>query len=97
MSIFEKNGWYIPLPNSHAESIVAETSIAKGEREGRDATTTNKVNNKKQSKKGKVWSNRNYGQDKKRQRKDNERRMIEGRIVQLECILRNEHGMVDLS
>ena len=96
MSIFEKNGWYIPLPNSHTESVV-ETSIVKGG-EGRDATTTNdKVNNKKQSKKGKVWSNRNYGQDKKRQRKENERRMIERRIIQLERILRNEHGMVDLS
>ena len=30
MSIFEKNGWYIPLPNSHAESIGAETCIVKG-------------------------------------------------------------------
>jgi len=97
MSIFEKNGWYIPLPNSHAESIVTETSIVKG-REERDSTNNNnKVNNKKQSKKGKVWSNRNYGQDKKRQRKENERRMIEGRIIQLERVLRNEHGMVDLS
>lgn len=38
MSIFEKNGWYIPLPNSHAE-YVAETSIVKGEK-GKDATTT---------------------------------------------------------
>lgn len=66
MSIYEKNGWYIPPPNSHAESV-AESSIAKGEREGIDPIiTTNKVNNKKQSKKGKVWSNRNYGQDKKR-------------------------------
>ena len=94
MSIFEKNGWYIPLPNSHAESIL-ETSIARGEREGIDPIiTTNKV--KKQSKKGKVWSNRNYGQDKKRQRKENERRMIEGRIIQLERVLRNEHNMLDL-
>ena len=97
MSIFEKNGWYIPLPNSHAESIVAESSIVTGGGEGKDSTTTDKVNNKKQSKKGKVWSNRNYGQDKKRQRKESERRMIEGRIIQLECILQNEHGMVDLS
>ena len=90
MSIYEKNGWYIPLPNSHAEAIL-ETSIAKGEREGGDSTTANKVNNKKQSK-GKVWSNRNYGQDKKRQRKENGRRLSEGRIRQLERILRNEHG-----
>ena len=97
MSIFEKNGWYIPLPNSQAESVV-ETSIVKGEREGKDSTNTNnnKINIKKQSK-GKVWSNRNYGQDKKRQRKESERRMIERRIIQLECILQNEHGMVDLS
>lgn len=47
--------------------------------------------------KGKVWSNRNYGADKKRQRKQNEKQMLETRIVQLERVLREEHGIVDLS
>eukprot|EP00808_Paulinella_micropora_P010494 g54337.t1 len=34
--------------------------------------------------KGKVWSNRNYGADKKSQRKNAERSMLEPRIAQLE-------------
>ena len=42
---------------------------------------------------GKVWSNRNYGADKKRQRKQNERQMIEERITQLEKVLKVQHGM----
>ena len=42
-------------------------------------------------KKGKQWSNRNYGADKKRQRKANERQMIEARIQQLERVLRDEY------
>lgn len=46
---------------------------------------------------GKVWSNRNYGADKKRQRKQTERRMLEARISQLETVLEAEHGVVDLS
>ena len=41
----------------------------------------------------KVWSNRNYGADKKRQRKQNERQMIEERIAQLEKVLKDEHGI----
>lgn len=47
--------------------------------------------------KGKVWSNRNYGADKKRQRKHSEKQMLEARIVQLESVLREEHGVLDLS
>ena len=70
MSIFESNGWFIPLPES-----------MKNDKDG----------------KGKVWSNRNYGADKKRQRKQNEKQMLETRIVQLERVLREEHGIVDLS
>ena len=46
--------------------------------------------------KGKVWSNQNYGADKKRQRKQNEREMLEARIVQLESVLRNQHGLDDI-
>ena len=72
MSIFEENGWFIPLPEASSS-----TSSSKG--------------NKK--KKGKVWSNRNYGADRKRQRKQTERQSIEGRILQLENVLRDEHGM----
>ena len=49
--------------------------------------------NHKTDKKGKVWSNRNYGADKKRQRKQTERQSIEGRIAQLENVLRDEHDM----
>jgi len=39
----------------------------------------------------KVWSNRMYGADKKKQRKQNERQMLECRIVQLETVLRDDH------
>lgn len=70
MSIFEENGWFIPLPES-------STSSSEGNK----------------NKKGKVWSNRNYGADKKRQRKQTERQSIEGRIAQLENVLRDEHDM----
>lgn len=42
---------------------------------------------------GKVWSNRNYGADKKRQRKQSERVMLEARIQQLETVLKDEHGV----
>ena len=45
------------------------------------------------SKKGKVWSNRNYGADKKRQRKQDEKQMLDARISQLEAVLADEHGM----
>ena len=45
------------------------------------------------SKKGKVWSNRNYGADKKRQRKQGEKQMLDARISQLEAVLADEHGM----
>jgi len=37
--------------------------------------------------KGKVWSNRNYGQDKKKQRKAAERHFLEQRIAQLEAYM----------
>ena len=40
----------------------------------------------------KVWSNRNYGADKKRQRKNQERLLLEARIIQLEAVLREEHS-----
>ena len=39
------------------------------------------------SEKGKVWSSRNYGADKKRQRKNAERQLLEDRIQQLEKCL----------
>ncbi|CAJ1964610.1 unnamed protein product [Cylindrotheca closterium] len=44
--------------------------------------------------KNKVWSNRNYGADKKRQRKNAERELIEARIVQLESCLKSDHGLL---
>jgi hypothetical protein len=76
MSIFETNGWFIPIP----------TSPHSGEpHEDRHRHT-----------RGKVWSNRNYGADKKRQRKQSERQLLEVRIEQLEHFLRDEHGMADL-
>lgn len=40
----------------------------------------------------KVWSNRNYGADKKRQRKHQERHLLESRVAQLETVLREEHS-----
>lgn len=40
----------------------------------------------------KVWSNRNYGADKKRQRKNAERELLEARIFQLESCLESVHG-----
>jgi hypothetical protein len=59
MATFEKNGWFIPMPD--------------------DSTS------------GKVWSNRMYGADKKKQRKQNERQMLECRIIQLETVLWDDH------
>jgi hypothetical protein len=64
MSIFETNGWFIPLPDSMNED-------------------------------GKVWSNRNYGADKKRRRKHSERNLLEARICQLESVLKMEHDVDD--
>jgi hypothetical protein len=43
--------------------------------------------------KGKVKSNRNYGADKKRQRKHAQRQLLEMRIQQLESCLKLEHGL----
>ena len=45
------------------------------------------------SEKGKVWSSRIYGADKKRQRKNAERQLLEDRILQLEHCLREQHGI----
>ena len=45
------------------------------------------------SEKGKVWSSRIYGADKKRSRKNAERHLIEDRIEQLEYVLKEEHGI----
>lgn len=70
MSIYEENGWFIPLPETFADQ-----------------------NDDSNKKKGKSWSNRNYGADKKRQRKQTERSMLENRIEQLEKVLVDEQGM----
>uniref|UniRef100_A0A7R9WEG9 Uncharacterized protein n=1 Tax=Pseudictyota dubia TaxID=2749911 RepID=A0A7R9WEG9_9STRA len=45
------------------------------------------------SERGKVWSSRNYGADKKRQRKNAERQLLQDRIEQLERFLSEEHGV----
>jgi hypothetical protein len=45
------------------------------------------------SEKGKVWSSRIYGSDKKKQRKNTERMLVEDRIAQLETCLQEEHGL----
>ena len=74
MSIFERHGWFVPLPDTPSSS------------------RSNGVDNKLGNKKGKTWSNRNYGADKKRQRKQREMQMLEERIVQLELVLRDDHG-----
>uniref|UniRef100_A0A7S1FQT9 Uncharacterized protein n=1 Tax=Corethron hystrix TaxID=216773 RepID=A0A7S1FQT9_9STRA len=41
----------------------------------------------------KVWSNRSYGADKKRQRKKTERGVLEARARQLVACLEGEHGL----
>ena len=41
----------------------------------------------------KTWSNRNYGADKKRQRKNAQRDLLQARIQQLEHCLKNEHNI----
>ncbi len=78
MSIFEDNGWFIPMPDSNHNQ----------------STITSDQQQSKNSKKngGKVWSNRNYGADKKRQRKQSERVILEARIQQLEAVLKDEHS-----
>lgn len=48
------------------------------------------------SMKGKVWSSRIYGADKKRQRKNAEREMLESRIEQLENHLKDEYGIINV-
>jgi len=83
MSIFEEHGWFIPLPESVSSS--SHTTSIEG-----------KHDNNKKGGRGKVWSNRNYGADKKRQRKQSERQILEGRIAQLERILRDEYGVEDV-
>jgi len=45
------------------------------------------------SEKGKVWSSRIYGADKKQQRKNAERMLVEDRIAQLEYCLQEKHGI----
>lgn len=45
------------------------------------------------SEKGKVWSSRIYGADKKKQRKNTERVFLEDRIEQLEYCLTEQHGI----
>lgn len=79
MTIFEGQGWFIPMP----DSININNSTS---------TDQHHQQNKKNG--GKVWSNRNYGADKKRQRKQSERVMLESRILQLEAVLKDEHGVV---
>ena len=80
MSLFEENGWFIPMPDSNSTQ---------------NTTTSSDQNQMKHTKKngGKVWSNRNYGADKKRQRKQSERIMLETRIWQLESVLRDEYSV----
>jgi len=83
MSLFEEHGWFIPLPDPSSSS--SHTTSIEG-----------KSDNSSKQGRGKVWSNRNYGADIKRQRKQSERQILEGRIAQLESILRDEHGVVDV-
>lgn len=47
------------------------------------------------SEKGKVWSSRIYGADKKRQRKHAERQLLEDRLQQLEQCLLEQHGIAN--
>ena len=77
MSVFEENGWFIPLPESSSS----------GQSNSKDITS---------NKKGKVWSNRNYGADKKRQRKQSERQLLDARVAQLEKVLEDEHGVMHM-
>jgi hypothetical protein len=80
MRIFEEQGWFVPMPDSNNSRSISDQQ---------------QINNTKKSGAGKVWSNRNYGADKKRQRKQSERVMLESRILQLEMVLKDEHGVVN--
>mmetsp|Transcript_18299 Transcript_18299/g.33444 ORF Transcript_18299/g.33444 Transcript_18299/m.33444 type:complete len:128 (-) Transcript_18299:60-443(-) len=84
MSIFEEHGWFIPLPGD------LSTAPTSGNNDN------DNHNNNGNNKKGKVWSNRNYGADKKRQRKQSEGKMLEVRIAQLETVLEDKHGMMEI-
>ena len=79
MSIYEEQGWFVPMPDSNNSKSGSDQQQA--------ANTKNSG--------GKVWSNRNYGADKKRQRKQSEKVMLENRILQLETVLKDEHGVVN--
>ncbi len=81
MSIFEEKGWFIPMPDLSNKSSIS------------DDHDDNQQNTKKSSS-GKVWSNRNYGADKKRQRKASDRFILESRIRQLETVLKDDHGVM---
>ena len=106
MSIYESNGWFVPLPLSAKEMAVMASTIydekvddettlastATSTSSGRCGKKKENNNMGSKMKGGKVWSNRNYGQDKKRQRKNAARAFLEARIRQLESCLKNEHG-----
>ena len=97
MSIYEEKGLFIPLPESSSSTTSSSTtsdcsddhddggsSIHSMTTTTTTTTTKTKKMNKKNEGKGKVWSSRNYGADKKRQRKNVERQLLESRIKQLE-------------
>lgn len=91
MSIFSKSAGYIPLPGETAAPATPPSDNVKNS-DGNHCTDDSRSGKRK----GKVWSNRNYGADKKRQRKQTERCMLETRIAQLEIVLTDEYGMTDL-
>ncbi len=82
MSIFEEKGWFIPMPDPNNKNC--SISNPDGQQ------------NTKKSSSGKVWSNRNYGADKKRQRKASERFILESRILQLETVLQDDYGVMNI-
>ena len=81
MRIFEEKGWFIPMPDPNNKSSTSDPD-------------DNQQSTKKSSS-GKVWSNRNYGADKKRQRKASERFILESRILQLETVLKDDYGVMN--
>lgn len=100
MSIFETNGWFIPMPVDNKDGISYGYDDDKNintnsNTNNNDGNTTNSnIQRKHQRNKSKVWSNRNYGADKKRQRKQNERLLFQSRILQLETLLYQKYNIM---
>ena len=78
MTVFGERGWFIPLPES------SSSSSSKFQADQQQQLQLQEKNTKKKKVGGRVWSNRMYSKDKKRQRKATEKVALLQRIEQLE-------------